>query len=174
MKGLKERGLHGVKLVISDSHEGLGAARRAILGSIPWQRCQFHLQQNAQAYIPRKSMQEDVATDIRAIFRAADRKRAEALLKTTVEKYAESAPKLATWMEENLEEGFTVFAFPAAHQRFLRTSNNLERVNREIRRRTRVVSIFPNDASCLRLVSAVLIELDEKWLLGKRCCFTDS
>ncbi len=169
LKSLKERGLHGVKLVISDGHEGLGAARRTVLGSIPWQRCQFHLQQNAQAYVPRKSMKKEVADDIRAIFQAADRQRAEALLKTTVEKYADSAPRLATWMEENLEEGFTVFAFPVTHQRFIRTSNSLERVNQEIYRRTRVVRIFPNEASCLRLVSALLMEFDEKWQTGKRC-----
>lgn len=169
LKSLKERGLHGTKLVVSDCHEGLGAARRTVLGSIPWQRCQFHLQQNAQAYIPRKSMKEDVATDIRAIFQAADRQRAEALLITTVEKYADSAPKLATWIEDNLEQGLTVFDFPVAHQRFIRTSNSLERVNEEIYRRTRVVRIFPNEASCLRLVSALLMEMDEKWQTGKRC-----
>lgn len=169
LKSVKERGLHGVKLVISDSHEGLGAARRTVLGSTPWQRCQFHLQQNAQAYVPRNSMKDEVAADIRAIFQAADRQGAEALLKTTVEKYAESAPKLAAWMEENLEEGFTVFDLPVLHQRFIRTSNSLERVNEEIYRRTRVVRIFPNEASCLRLVSALLMEMDEKWQTGKRC-----
>jgi transposase-like protein len=174
LKGLKARGLQGVQLVISDDHDGLGAARRAVLGSVPWQRCQFHLQQNAGAYVPRQAMRREVAADIRAMFNAPDRDQAESLLKTAVQKYAHSASKLATWMENNLEQGFTVFAFPLAHRRFIRTTNSLERVNKEIRRRTRVVGVFPNEASCLRLVSALLMEISEEWQIGKRCCFVIS
>ncbi len=170
LKELKERGMHGVQLVISDDHEGLAAARRAVLGSTPWQRCQFHLQQNASTYVPRQSMRSEVAADIRAIFNAPDRKTAEMLLQATVQKYASLAPKLSAWMEKNLVEGFTVFDFPLEHRRLIRTTNCLERVNREIRRRTRVVSIFPNQASCLRLVSAVLMEISENWQTGKRYC----
>ena len=170
LKALKERGLNGVQLVTSDDHEGLGAARRAVLGSIPWQRCQFHLQQNAGSYVPRQSMRMEVAADIRAMFNASDRKTAEELLQAAVQKYATSAPKLSAWMEENLEEGFTVFEFPLEYRRSLRTTNSLERVNKEIRRRTRVVSVFPNEASCLRLVSALLMEISEEWQIGKRYC----
>jgi transposase-like protein len=170
LKSLKDRGLHGVKLVISDAHTGLGAARRAVFGSVPWQRCQFHLQQNAGAYVPRQSMRIELAADIRAIFNAADRKTAEESLQAAITKYATSAPKLSAWMEENLPDSFTVFAFPLEHRKSIRTSNSLERVNKEIRRRTKVIGVFPNEAACLRLVSALLIEISEDWEIGKRFC----
>jgi transposase-like protein len=170
LKALKDRGLHGVQLVTSDDHEGLGAARRAVFGSIAWQRCQFHLQQNAGTYVPRQAMRGEVAADIRSIFNAADRKTAEELLQAAIQKYATSAPRLSAWLEENLSEGFAVFDFPLEHRRSIRTTNSLERINKEIRRRTRVVGIFPNDASCLRLVSAILMETSEDWQIGKRYC----
>jgi transposase-like protein len=170
LKGLKDRGMHGVQLVISDDHTGLGAARRAVLGSVPWQRCQFHLQQNAGAYLPKQAMRMEVAADIRAMFNAPDRKTAEEYLQAAIQKYAVSAPRLSAWMEENLPEGFTVFDFPLEHRRSIRTTNSLERINREIRRRTRVVGVFPNEASCLRLVSALLMETCEEWQIGKRYC----
>jgi len=170
LKSLKDRGMYGVKLVTSDAHEGLGAARRAVFGSIPWQRCQFHLQQNAGAYVPKQSMRMEVAADIRAMFNAPDRKIAEEYLQTAIQKYALSAPRLSAWMEENLIEGFTVFDFPLEHRRSIRTTNSLERINKEIRRRTRVVGVFPNEASCLRLISARLMEISEEWQIGKRYC----
>lgn len=170
LKALKDRGMHGVQLVISDDHQGLGAARRAILGSVPWQRCQFHLQQNAGAYVPRQAMRSEVAADIRSIFNASDRKTAEELWQAAIHKYATSAPRLSAWLEENLLEGFSVFDFPLEHRRSIRTTNSLERINKEIRRRTRVVGIFPNDASCLRLVSAILMEISEDWQIGKHYC----
>lgn len=173
LKSLKERGLTGVQLITSDDHAGLGAARRAVFGSIPWQRCQFHLQQNAGGYVPRQAMRLEVAADIRAIFNAPDRRTAEEYLQKAVQKYAVSAPKLSAWMEENLAEGLTVFDFPLEHRRFIRTTNGLERVNKEIRRRTRVVGVFPNEASCLRLVSATLVEISEEWQIGKRFCFVN-
>lgn len=163
LQSLVARGLCGLRLIISDDHAGLKAARQAIFGGIPWQRCQFHLQLNAQAYVPRKDMQAEVASDIRLVFNAADRTTANEYLARIVHKYAKSASRLADWLEKSIPEGLTVFAFPTTHQRRLRTSNSLERVNRELDRRTTVVSIFPNEASCLRLVSAVLIELDEAW-----------
>jgi putative transposase len=163
LQSLVARGLRGLQLIISDDHAGLKAARQAVFGGVPWQRCQFHLQQNAQAYVPRKEMQAEVAADIRMIFNAPNRTTANEYLARTVQKYAKSASKLADWLEKSIPEGLTVFGFPAAHQRRLRTSNSLERVNRELDRRTTVVSIFPNEAACLRLVSAVLIELDEAY-----------
>lgn len=174
LKSLKERGMTGVKLVISDDHSGLGAARRAVFGSVPWQRCQFHLQQNASSYVPKQAMKAEVAADIRAMFNAPDRKIAEEFLQAAVQKYAISAPRLSAWLEDNLAEGFTVFDFPIEHRRTIRTTNSLERVNREIKRRTRVVGVFPNEASCLRLVSALLIEVSEEWQIGKRYCFSKS
>jgi len=170
LKSLKDRGLNGMKLIISDDHEGLGAARRAVFGSVPWQRCQFHLQQNAGAYVPKQAMRAEVAADMRAMFNAPDRKAAELFLQEAIQKYALSAPRLSTWMEENLAEGFTVFDFPLEHRRMIRTTNSLERINKEIRRRTRVVGVFPNEASCLRLVSALLMEISEEWQIGKRYC----
>jgi putative transposase len=170
LQGLKDRGLQGIKLVISDDHTGLGAARRSVFGSIPWQRCQFHLQQNAGAYLPKQAMRLEVAADIRAMFNASDRKNAEELLQAAIQKYATSAPKLSAWMEENLAEGFTVFDFPLEHRRAIRTTNSLERINREIRRRTRVIGVFPNEAACLRLVSALLMETSEEWQIGKKYC----
>ena len=147
--------------------QGLNAARRATLPSVPWQRCQFHLQQNAQAYVTRLDQRKPVAQRIRAIFNAPDRAEAERLLKQAIEAWSADAPKLAQWAEDNLLEGFTVFDLPLAQRPRLRTTNGLERINREIKRRTRVASIFPNAASCLRLVSALLAECDEDWMTGK-------
>ncbi len=123
MSDLKDRGLCGVELIVSDAHEGLKAARKAVFPSVPWQRCQFHLQQNAGHYVP----------------------------------------KVAEWAEEALPEGFTVFSLPPSHRRRLRTTNLVERLNQEIKRRTKVARLFPNEASCLRLVSAVVMEIAEDW-----------
>jgi len=170
LKGLKDRGMHGIQLVISDDHQGLGAARRAILGSVPWQRCQFHLQQNAQSYVPRQAMRYEVAADIRNMFNAPDKTTAEQYLQAAIQKYALTAPRLSAWLEENLAEGFTVFDFPLEHCRSIRTTNSLERINKEIRRRTRVVGVFPNESSCLRLISAILMEISEEWQIGKHYC----
>ena len=108
-----------------------------------------------------------MAADIRAIFNAPNRHEAEALLRKTVEKYARSAARLANWLEGNLPEGLTVFAFPESHRRLIRTTNGLERVNRELKRRTRVVGIFPNPAACLRLVTAIAIEISDEWFTNR-------
>lgn len=167
LQSLMERGLRGVHLIISDDHAGLKAARKAVFGGLPWQRCQFHLQQNAQAYVPRKEMQTAVAEDLRTIFNAPDRTTAEAYLNMAVQKYQKTAPQLSAWMETNVPESLTVFSFPAAHRRRIRTTNMLERLSREIHRRTRVVSIFPNASSCLRLISAFLMEQSETWQTGR-------
>jgi transposase-like protein len=167
LERLKQRGLGGMQLITSDDHAGLRAARVAVFGGIAWQRCQFHLQQNAQAYVPRKEMQSEIAADIRMIFDAPDRATAEAYLAKTMAKYKQSASRLSEWMANNIPEGLTVFAFPASVRRLLRTTNGVERLHREVRRRARVVSIFPNSASCLRLVSAVLAEISEEWLTGR-------
>ena len=167
LQSLVERGLSGVELVISDAHMGLQAARKAVFGGVPWQRCQFHLQQNAQAFVPRQEMKSDVAAAIRAIFSAPTRAIADALLAQTVQAYAKTASKLASWLESAIPEGLTVFAFPTSHHQRLRTTNGLERLNQEIRRRTRVVGVFPNEASCLRLVTALTMETSDEWETGK-------
>ena len=164
---LVKRGLWGVQLIVSDDHSGLEAARKAVFTGIPWQRCQFHLQQNAQSYVPRVGMRSEVAEDIRSIFDSPNHEMAEELLKKTVAKYARLAPKLADWMEVNIPEGFTMFAFPKAHQKRIRTSNQLERLSQEIKRRTRVIRVFPNEESCLRLISAILLEYSDEWEFGR-------
>lgn len=160
---LKKRGLHGVKLVASDDHSGLKSALQSAFPGVAWQRCQVHLQRNASAYIPKVEMREGVAADIRNIFNAPDLEEAERLLEKTVEKYREKAARLAVWLEENLPDGFAVFDLPAKHRRRMRTTNMVERQNREIKRRTRVSGLFPNEASLLRLVSAILMEVSEEW-----------
>ena len=165
--GLVQRGLCGGQFIVSDDHPGMAAARQAVFGAIPWQRCQFHLQQNAQAYVPRLEQRKEVARAIRSVFDSPSRPAAETRLKEVVAHYAKSTPKLSAWLEENLPQGLTVFDLPVAHQKRLRTSNGLERVNQELKRRTRVARVFPNEASLLRLVSALLAETSDEWESGK-------
>lgn len=167
-KSLLARGLCGVHYIVSDAHEGLKAARQACFAGVAWQRCQFHLMQNALRYIPSEAMQEEVVADLRDIFDAPDRTEADRRLRGAVEKYAEAAPKLADWMETNVPESLSVFCLPTRHRVRMRTSNMLERLNRELKRRNRVVSIFPNEASLLRLASAVLMEVDEGSMSGRK------
>ena len=167
LASLQKRGMRGTRLVVSDSHEGLKAARKATMTAVPWQRCQCHLQRNAQAYVPRVAMRREVAEAIRVIFGASDQVEAERQLDLFVERYRKSAPSLAAWAEENIPEGFAVFDLPASHRKRLRTTNGLERLNKEIRRRTRVATLFPNEASLLRLVSALLVEISEEWETGR-------
>jgi transposase-like protein len=169
LKSLQDRGLCGVRYVVSDDHDGLKAALEARMPSVPWQRCQCHLQRNAMAYVPKVAMRKQVAADIRDIFDAPDRQEAQNRLSRYVEKYTQSAPKLAEWMGQSIPEGFTVFILPAEHRRYMRTTNMLERLNEEIKRRTRVARVFPNEASLLRLVGAILMETCEEWQTAKRC-----
>ena len=168
LKSLQQRGLNGVKYVVSDDHDGLKAALNATMPGILWQRCQCHLQRNAASYVPKIKMRKQVHNDLRDIFNAPDRQQAQQRLKFYVAKYEKTAAKLSVWMEENLPEGLTVFALPEGHRKRMRTTNMLERVHEEINRRTRVAGLFPNEASLLRLVSAVLMELSEEWETGKR------
>jgi putative transposase len=165
--GLRERGIGIPDLVTSDAHTGLRAALKACFAATPWQRCQFHLQQNAQQYVTKQELKSKVAADISTIFNADDRAHAEVRLANFVEAYSETQPKLAEWAETNLPEGFAVFSLPEAHRKKTRTSNACETLNSQIKRRTRVVGLFPNEASLLRLVTAVLIEISETWETGK-------
>jgi len=167
LESLQRRGLQVTGLITSDDHAGMRAARRAVFPNVAWQRCQFHLQQNAQAYVPQLALRAAVASDLRSVFNAENRGAADEQLKKTVEKYRRSAPKLAEWMEANVPEGLTVFALPEAHRRRLRTVNGLERVNEELKRRTRVATLFPNEGSLLRLVSAMAAEISEEWETGR-------
>jgi len=167
LASLKKRGLRGVRMIISDDHAGLRAAREAEFTAVPWQRCQFHLQRNAVAFVPSAAMRREVARALRSIFRADTRAEAAQRLEEAVSRYSEAAPRLATWIEEAIPEGLTVLDLPEPHRRRLRTTNALERLNAEIKRRTRVARLFPNENSLLRLVSAVLVEFDEEWGTAK-------
>jgi putative transposase len=167
LSSLKQRGLHGVEMITSDDHEGLKAGLRATFHGVAWNRCHFHLQRNAVAYVPKVHMRAPVAQDIRNILTAPSRDEAERLLNLAVEKYAKSASRLSSWMQSALPEGFTVFMLPHRYRRRLRTTNMLERVNKEVKRRTRVATLFPNEASLLRLVSAILMEISEDWETGR-------
>lgn len=163
LTSLVERGMRGVRLIVSDSHDGLRAAREAALPGVPWQRCQMHLQQNAQAYVTKASLRSEVASDIRSVFNAGSLDEARRILAEIVEKYSKSQAKLAAWMEDSLPEGLTVFAFPAAVRQFLRTNNMEENLNRQIKQRTRLIPAFPNASSLLRLVSAICAEISDDW-----------
>jgi transposase-like protein len=168
LSSLKKRGIHGVKLIVSDAHEGIKAARQATFAGVPWQRCQFHLAQNAMHHTPKVEMRKQIADDIRNIFNATDANHAQEELVRFVDRYQETAPKLAAWAEANIAEGLAIFCIPSEHQKRMRTTNMLERQNRELKRRTRVATLFPNEASLLRLVTAVLVELSDEWETGMR------
>ena len=168
LASLQKRGLYGVLMVTSDDHAGLKEALAARLHGVAWQRCQFHLAKNLLDHVPKSLSQEDASVELRSVFDAPDRGEAERLLGRMVDKYAASAPKLAAWLEANAPEGLTVFNLPVKLRRRLRTNNLLERLNREIKRRTRVATLFPNEASLLRLAAAVLMETDEQWQTEKR------
>ena len=163
LESLLARGMRGVKLVVSDDHAGLKAARSATLSGIPWQRCQFHTIRNAMVHAPKASMRAEISQDLKRVFDADDDQEATRRLRQMTARYQKSAPALANWLEENVPEALTVLGCPPPHRRRLRTTNSLERLNREIKRRTRVATLFPNEASLLRLVSAVLSEISDEW-----------
>ena len=168
LASLQARGLHGVKLVTSDAHAGLKPALDARLTGVPWPRCQFHLVENAMAFVPKPGMRKPVVASLRAVFDAPDRPEAERQLDLAVKKYRATAPKLAEWLEANVPQGLAVFALPASHRRRRRTVNMLERLNKELKRRTRVAGLFPNEASALRLVTAVAMEISDEWETNRK------
>lgn len=164
LESLVARGLRGVTYVVSDDHAGLRAARRAVLGGATWQRCQFHLTRNALHHAPNAKIRKRLGRQLKAIWEADDLAKAETMLADLVAGYRDGAPKLADWLEQNVPEGLAVFTLPEHHRKRLRTSNPIERsVQQELKRRTVKVRVFPNDEALLRLVSAVLVEIDEKW-----------
>ncbi len=167
LESLISRGLHGIELIISDAHSGLAAARRTVLPSVRWQRCQFHLAQNAQNMTSGKKRRQYVGTIVRRILSADTLEEAQEQLTRAVKETASSMPDLSEWMENNIPEGFSHYGYPQKHQVLLRTANPLERINKEVRRRTRSVEVFPNTQSCLRLVSAILMEMSDEWF-GRR------
>ena len=165
-ENLQKRGLKGVRLITSDDHPGLKAALRSVFPNVPLQRCQFHMSQNAQSYVPKKHMRIEIAESMRNIFNSPSLDMATMMIKKVSEDYEKSAPEFVTWLENNIREGLTIYNFPRKHQKKIRTSNGVERVNKEVKRRTRVAGLFPNKESALRLVTGVLIEIHEGWLTG--------
>ncbi len=164
LESLVARGLRGVEFIVSDDHSGLRAARRAVLGGTTWQRCQFHLARNAIHHAPNVEIRKRIGAELRTVWNASTLAKAETALAELIASYRTSAPKLAAWLEENAPEGLSVFTLPEHHRRRLRTSNPMERsVQQELKRRTVKVRVFPSDDALLRLVSAVLVEIDEKW-----------
>ncbi len=164
LESLVARGMRGVAFIVSDDHPGLGAARKAVLGGASWQRCQFHLAQNAIHHAPSLAIRKRIGKELRRVWDAADLKAAEAELERLAESYRDKAAKLALWLEDAIPEGLAVFSLPERHRKRMRTSNPMERsIQQEIKRRTVKVRVFPNEASLERLVTAILVEIDEKW-----------
>lgn len=164
LESLQTRGLRGVEYIVSDDHAGLRAARRAVFGAATWQRCQFHLAQNAIHHAPNLAIRKRIGAELREIWNASNHVKAETALAELVAGYRDAAPNLAAWLEENVPEGLAVFTLPKHHRRRMRTSNPMERsVQQELKRRTVKVRVFPNHAALERLVSAVLVEIDDKW-----------
>ncbi len=168
-RSLKARGLRGVELVVSDDHEGLKAAIARHFQGAAHQRCQVHYARNLLGMVgPTK--RKELAADLRAIFAATGREQALAITSAVAEKWhsEKGAVKVAEHLEEHVEESLSCLAFPEGHRRRIRTTNSLERFNQELKRRTRVVRIFPNGKACLRLVTALAVEQSEEWLTGRR------
>ena len=164
LKDLIDRGLHGLEFIVSDDHSGLKAARKAVFPGIPWQRCQFHLAQNAIHHAPSHKIKQRIGGELRNVWNAPNIATAQANLNALVKQYQEKHPHLSEWLENNVPEGLNAFALPERHQKKMRTSNSIERtVQQELKRRTRLVRVFPNREALLRLVSAILIEIDDEW-----------
>lgn len=169
LKSLVRRGLHGVTYIVSDDHAGLDRARKAVFPGVPWQRCQFHLAQNAIHHAPSAAIKKRIGSELRGIWNAPDRAGAEANLQALVERYEEKHAHLANWLADAVPEGLTVFGLPEAHRKRMRTSNSIERsIQQELKRRTQLVRVFPNRESLLRLASAILVEIDEEWSNAER------
>jgi putative transposase len=167
-RSLKARGLKGVELVVSDDHEGLKSAVERHFQGASWQRCQVHYARNLLGMVGAKRRKE-LAADLRGVFAAPDRRSALELTSCVAEKWrGKGHEKIACHLEEHIEECLACLAFPESHRRRMRTTNGLERFNQELKRRTRVVRIFPNRQSCLRLVSALAVEQSEEWVTGRR------
>jgi len=167
LSGLKERGLSGVEFVVSDDHAGLKRAIREVLTEAPWQRCYVHFLRNALDYLPRKA-DDDCLQELRWLYDRRDIGEANRDLAAWVVKWQGKYAKLVDWVESNIAETLTFYRLPRAHHKHLKSTNMLERLNEEIKRRTLVVRIFPNTESCLRLIPALCVETHETWLEDNR------
>jgi putative transposase len=166
-RALKARGLRGVELVVSDDHEGLKSAAFRHFQGASWQRCQVHYARNLLGMVGH-ARRKELAEGLRGIFAAPSREVALGLASELAARWRQSHPRVAEHLEEHIEECLTCLAFPESHRRRIRTTNGLERLNQEIKRRTRVVRIFPNREACSRLVTALCVEQSEEWLTGRR------
>jgi putative transposase len=164
LEDLKQRGMSGVKMITSDAHSGLKEAILTVYPEVKWQRCQFHFAQDAQHKAKTKAQQPEIASAIRAIFNETSIEKAQAQVTSIADRFRDKNAELATWIEENVHECLSVYMQPIEFHARIRTSNGLERVNREINRRTSIVGIFPNTDSLLRLATAVLVEIHEEWI----------
>jgi len=164
---LKQRGLFGVEFVVSDDHEGLKGAISEVLPGAAWQRCYVHFLRNALDYVPRK-VDDDCLQELRWIYDRRELTEVRRDIAQWLSKWQGKYPKLCDWAEDNIEETLTYYRLPLAHHKHMKSTNMLERLNQEIKRRTHVVRIFPNTESCLRLVRALAVETHENWLEGTR------
>jgi transposase-like protein len=165
--GLRDRGLTGVEFVVADDHAGLRAAIREVLPEAAYQRCYVHFLRNALDYVPRK-VDDDCLQELRWIYDRRDLAEARADLAAWIGKWQVKYPRLVAWVEDNIEETLSFYRLPRQHHKHLKSTNMLERLNEEIKRRTHVVRIFPNAESCLRLVRALCVETHENWLEAHR------
>jgi transposase-like protein len=165
--GLKSRGLKGVEFVVSDDHPGLKRAIAEVIPEAVWQRCYVHFLRNALDHLPRKAV-DDCRQELRWLYDRRDLSEAQKDLTQWLERWGTRYPKLCEWVEENIGETFSFYRLPLQHHKHLKSTNMLERFNEEIKRRTRVARIFPNEASCLRLIRALAVETHEGWLEGSR------
>ena len=165
--GLKSRGLRGVEFVVSDDHPGLKRAIAEVIPEAVWQRCYVHFLRNALDHLPRKAV-DDCRQELRWLYDRRDLSEAQKDLTQWLERWGTRYPKLCEWVEENIGETFSFYRLPLQHHKHLKSTNMLERFNEEIKRRTRVARIFPNEASCLRLIRALAVETHEGWLEASR------
>jgi len=164
---LKQRGLTGVEFVVSDDHAGLKRAIAEILPTAVWQRCYVHFLRNALDYLPRRG-DDDCMMELRWLYDRHDIQESRRDLPAWLSKWSTKYPKLCDWVEANIEETFSFYRLPREHHKHMKSTNMLERLNEEIKRRTHVVRIFPNEASCLRLIRALAVEIHENWIEATR------
>jgi len=165
--GLRQRGLHGVEFVVSDDHPGLKQAIREVLSEAAWQRCYVHFLRNALDHLPRRA-NDDCLQELRWIYDRRELAEVRRDLSAWLTKWSGKYGRLCSWVEENIEETLTYYRLPLSHHKHMKSTNMLERLNQEIKRRTHVVRIFPNTSSCLRLVRALAVETHEEWLETSR------
>lgn len=164
---LQQRGLRGVEFVVTDDHAGLREAVAQVLVAAVWQRCYVHFLRNARDHMPRKA-DDDCLQELRWIYDRRNREEARQDLAAWLGKWQHKYPKLCDWAEENIEETLSFYQLPVQHHKHLKSTNMLERWMEEIKRRTHIIRIFPNPDSCLRLIRALAVEMDENWIEAVR------